>query len=88
MTDAQRRIFKEYIAHVMRANELSELEQALDVALDFFAKSPAEQESCLMQHASVMRHEWERQKEVIAQQQLPPDRRPDSVLCGPMRASR
>ena len=71
MTDAQRRIFKEYVGHVMQANELSEVEQGLDIALDFFAKSEADQSECLMQHASVRKHQWEKQKELMTQQQMP-----------------
>ena len=71
MTNAQRRLFKEYVGHVMQANELSEVEQGLDSALDFFAKSEADQSECLMQHASVRKHQWEKQKEVMTQQQMP-----------------
>ena len=71
MTDTQRRVFKEYVLYVMQANELSEIEQGLDIALDFFAKSEADQSECLMQHASVRKHQWEKQKELMAQQQMP-----------------
>jgi hypothetical protein len=71
MTDAQRRIFKEYVFHVMETNKLTEIEQGLDIALDFFAKSEADQSECLMQHASVRKHQWEKQKELMTQQQMP-----------------
>ena len=71
MTDAQRKVFKDYVAHVMQANELSDVMQALDIARDFFAKSEADQSECLMQHASVRKHQWEKQKEIMTQQQLP-----------------
>jgi hypothetical protein len=71
MTDAQRRIFKEYVLHIMEANKLTEIEQGFDIALDFFAKSEADQSECLMQHASVRKHQWEKQKELMAQQQMP-----------------